>query len=656
MLRKWFANTAIFQPTKTTHDVVLTQNMRTTFLAIQKREKSMKLSTTTFPLFVGYLLLLFQQSCSALYSSADHVFIRGAPLVGGSQGLFFDNDNNLIVAQVYGRTITTLNAETGAILEQLGFEESVAFVDDVVVGPDDTLYWTDSFYFQTIFSRPTGGPSIPLMPIGSVPFANSITLSDDGTRLFYAQCWNPEPENGVYELNLESNTSTTIIKGVFGCSSNAMDYLDNALYTPRPYEGRIVKIDLAAAADNNNNDNITIIISNVTTNWGGAPQALKFDSTGRLLYATNSALGQVVRIDLANPDTDNNREVIAEFPPGWIDNLAFDQDNRLYISSTSDATIVEILLSSSASSGKQQQTQRVVSPGEGFAIAMGIAYLNNTIFTVDPGALVGINVDTGDKVMTIRANLGIDPGSIAQPTSVTVWGDNLVLMSISSGVLEVFDPFTATSKLSTLFDGPLDAHPFRGDLLVTEINTGSVVRASGSDLGNREIIANTTAPAFLAGDDDGNVYLTDVAEKTVYQIIANGTILAKPVVVATGFTAPEGIALLRGEQALLVVDGGSETLEKVDLMTGKVETLATDLGFFPAIPYFEFGFPNDVTVDDRGAIYVNADRVNVIYKFPSYDESPADDTTSAAAESIAFRPTVAAILFQALAMLFVVFG
>jgi sugar lactone lactonase YvrE len=516
--------------------------------------------------------------------------------------MYFDNDNNLIVAQVYGRAISKLNAETGEILEQLGFEESVAFVDDVVVGPDDTLYWTDSFYFQTIFSRPLGGPSVPLVPIGSVPFANPVTLSDDGTRLFYAQCWNPEPENGVYELNLETNTSSTIIDGIFGCSSNAIDFRDEALYTPRPFEGRVVKIDLA---DNNT-------ISNVTTGWGGAPQALKFDSMG-MLHATNSGIGQVARINLSNPDTDNNREIIAEFPPGWIDNLAFDKDDRLYISSTSDATIVELLPSGE---------KRVVSPGNGFAIAMGIALLNDTIFTVDPGALYGFDVNTGEKVMTLRAKLGIDAGTISQPTSVTVWDDNLVLMSISSNVLEVFNPFTETSNVSASFDGPIDAHPFQGDLLVTEFTTRNVVRASGSDLGNREIIATTTAPAFLAGDDD-NVYLTDVSDKTVFQIIANGTILSKPIVVATGFKAPEGIAF-RGD-TLLVVDGGRETLEEVDLLSGDVQTIATDLGFFPGIPGFEFGFANDVVVDDSGAIYVNADRVNVIYKFPSENQ----DTSSA---------------------------
>jgi sugar lactone lactonase YvrE len=571
----------------------------------------MKCINTAWHLLVGYTLLLHVHACVGALVGSDHVFVKGAPLVGGSQGMYFDRDNHLIVAQVYGRAISTLNAETGEILQQLGFDDaSVAFVDDVVVGPgppdddDETLYWSDSFYFKTIFARPPGGPSVPLLPIGSVPFANPVTLSDDGTRLFYAQCWNPTPENGVYELNLETNTTTTILDGIFGCASNAMDFRDEFLYTPRPYEGRIVKIDLLAG-DDDNNSNYTI--SNVTTGWGGAPQALKFDSMGRL-YATNSGNGQVAVINLTNPDTDNNREIIATFPPGWVDNLAFDKDDRLYISSTSDATIVELLLPSN--------NTRIVSPGEGFAVAMGLAMLNHTyLFTVDPGAVVGFNVDTGEKITTIRAKLGVEAGTISEPTSVAVWDENLVLMSLSTGVLEVFDPFTETSVLSTFFAGPIDAHPFQGGLLVTESATGSVVLASGPDLGSREIIVNTSAPAFLAGDDK-NVYLTDVLSKTVFQIIANGTIVSPPGVIATGFEAPEGIAL-RGDDTLLVVDGGRETLEAVNLLSGEVETIATDLGFFPGIPGLAIGFANDVVVDDNGAVYVNGDRANVIYKFPA---------------------------------------
>ena len=45
---------------------------------------------------------------------SDYVFIQGAPLVGGSQGMYF-GDGNLPVAQLYGFALSMLNVETGEI-------------------------------------------------------------------------------------------------------------------------------------------------------------------------------------------------------------------------------------------------------------------------------------------------------------------------------------------------------------------------------------------------------------------------------------------------------------------------------------------------------------------------------------------------------------
>ena len=127
---------------------------------------------------------------------ADHrerVLVEGAPLVGGSNGMYFDADNNLYVAQVWGRSISKLDPETGEILEKLGPADSVFLPDDVTVGPDGTLFWTDPGV-GTVFARRPGGPSVPLYPLGAYPSANPLTLSDDGTRLFFAQCYGAGPQ------------------------------------------------------------------------------------------------------------------------------------------------------------------------------------------------------------------------------------------------------------------------------------------------------------------------------------------------------------------------------------------------------------------------------------------------------------------------------
>lgn len=577
--------------------------------------------TSIFSFSVVAIILLHEEivvgSSDPALGSED-IFVRGAPLVGGTNGIFFDAENNIIAAQVYGRAISKVDPETGEILETLGFNDSVAFPDDVRTTSDGTfLYWTDSFYFQTIMKRGPDNISEPLLPSGSVPNANPVTLSSDETRLFYAQCWDPEPVNGLYEYNLVTNVTTTILQDVPGCASNAMFYWDEALYTPRPYEGRIVKIDL-----NNNSDNYSI--SNVTTGWGGAPQALKFDSQGNL-YATNAGLGEVALIDYNSSDTENNREIVARFPPGWIDNLAFDQDDRLYVSSTSDGQIVEVL---------ENGDLRTVVGGD-FSITIGVAYLNNTIFTVHPGALFGFDSTTGERTMEVRSIPG-GVGNFHEPTGVTTWGDDLLLMSLVSGALERYNPDTETLQWTAYFNGPIDALPFQGDVLVTEAQTGNVVRASGTDWSEREIIYTSLGVGFLAGNDN-DVYLTHIVNQTIYQIIADGEVLMRPTVVATGFGVPEGILLMPDGETILLVDTGKEALVEVGVFTGEVTILATDLEFFPGIPGLDFGFGNDVAIDDNGAIYVNGDRANVIYKF---EGSSADNGTSSSCATVSTKSHV----------------
>jgi sugar lactone lactonase YvrE len=521
---------------------------------------------------------------------ADHrerVLVEGAPLVGGSNGMFFDADNNLYVAQVWGRSISKLDPESGEILEKLGPAESVFFPDDVTVGPDGTLFWTDPG-LGAVFARRPGGPSVPL-PVGGVPSANPLTLSDDGTRLFFAQCYGAGP-NGVYQLDFTTWATTPILQGIPGCASNAMDYRDGALYSPRPFEGRVVRVDLATKA-----------VTDVTTGWG-VPIAVKFDSQGNL-YAANQGNGELVRIDLTNPDTANNREVIARLPVGWFDNFAFDKDDRLYISSGSEATVLEVL-----PGGKF----RTVSPG-GISVAMGLTVLDGTVYTVQPGALFGYNAKTGAEQSTVRSVFGIGP--LPSPTTVTAWGDQLVLMSVFSGALMVWDPVAQAPTLLANFKQPVDATPFRGDLIVTEAATGNVVRASGPGLVDREVIASMFGAAGLAATED-DVYVGNAATGEVLQIIANSKVLATPVTVAKGLVSPEGLDLRSNGNKLLVVDGAANTLSEVNLVSGKMKTLATNLDFFSALPGQPLGYFNNVE-EYKGSIYLNADAANVIHKIPA---------------------------------------
>lgn len=257
-------------------------------------------------------------------------------------------------------------------------------------------------------------------------------------------------------------------------------------------------------------------------------------------------------IDATNPDTENNRQIVAQTPPGSIDNLALDKDNRLYLSSASDGAVFEVLANGDL---------RTVVPGQ-FSIPLGVAILEDTLFTVHTGALFGFDATTGERTIEVR--------------------------SIPGGAGSCYEP---TSLATTFFSGPIDAHPFKDGLVVTYSVNGTVVLASGDDFSGRQVIF--TSPGVA------------------YQIIRDGTILDPPTMIASGFAGPEGIALMPGGDKIVLVDAGKETLEEVDIVTREVTTIAVDLGFLPGIPGVEFGFGNDVTIDEDGSsIYVNGDRTN----------------------------------------------
>jgi sugar lactone lactonase YvrE len=522
------------------------------------------------------------------------VLVQGAPMVGGANGMFFDADNDLYVANVFGQTISRIDPETGEILEQLGPDDLVFFPDDVTVAVDGSLFWTDpgaGFVFRRV---PAGvfGPDPVSFPVAADFLnANPLTLSDDG-RLFFAQCY--LASTGIFEVDPNGSMVTRNIRtGDPGCASNGMDWWDGALYSPRPFEARVVRVDIDTGA-----------LTDVTTGWG-VPVAVKFNSLGEL-HAVNQGNGEVVRIDL---DT-GARTLLAQLPVGWLDNLAFDANDRLFVSSFSDGTVLEVLADGSL---------RTVSPG-GMIAPMGLAIIGDAIYTGDPATLRGFDTKTGAPVSVTRSVFGFGP--LPATTSVAAWGSQVVLMSAISGELVVWDPATNAPLLATAFALPIDAQPFQGDLVVTEIGSGQVVRASGPDLSVRETLATTSMPVGLAATDD-DLYVSDGILGVVLQIVEDGEVLDTPKTVASGLAAPEGIALRSGGNRLLVVEGGTGSLKDVHLKSGKVKTIATGLDFQAPVPDFiATHWLNDVEVDAKGAMYVNADRANVIFKF---DDDEDDD-------------------------------
>lgn len=531
---------------------------------------------------------IFLCSMSAVCAKDKNVLVRGAPIVGAANGIYFDQDDKLWVASVFGQAIRKIDPETGAILDQLGLAEYVVFPDDLTFDAFGTLYWTDPF-IGAAFGRLPGGPTFPVA-LG-FPSANPITISDDG-RLFFAQCFESGADgNGIHEADpLGSLTTSAIRTGDLGCASNGMDWWDGDLYSPRWYEGRVVKVDITTGT-----------LTDVTIGWG-IPTAVKFNSLGEL-YAVNQGNGEVVKIDRVTGD----REVLAVFPYGWSDNLAFDSQDRLFVSSASDGTIAEILSDGGV---------RIVSPG-GMTVPMGVALIGDTVYVGEPQTVRGFDRHTGEAVSVTRSAFGIGPALFT--TAVSSIGEHLILLSFTTGQVLFWDPSTDSPIGQSLFAAPVDAEPFGDELLISDAGTGSVVRVHVSNLDERETIASGFIfPAGLAVYG-GDAYVSDTVLGAVFQVIRDGEVLAEPQMVADGLAGPEGIALRSGGNHLLVVEGATSSLKEINLRSGKVKTIATELDFQPSVgadlPAQWF---NDVEIDSDEAVYVNSDGANVIYKLKSH--------------------------------------
>ena len=120
-----------------------------------------------------------------------------------------------------------------------------------------------------MFKRTPDGVTIPLVDPGGLGNANPITISEDGTRLFAAGCY-AEVLDLVEIDPVNGGIVNTIIDDHPGCASNAMDFVDGDIWSPRPFENRVVRVDAETGEE-----------TNVTVDWS-VPIAVKFNNAGEL--------------------------------------------------------------------------------------------------------------------------------------------------------------------------------------------------------------------------------------------------------------------------------------------------------------------------------------------------------------------------------------
>ena len=100
--------------------------------------------------------------------SALKVIAKGAYL-NGANGIDIGPDGNLYVGSVIGLQIAVMDKQNGKIIKRMGQEVGVKGPDDLVFGPDGSLYWTNILLGTVGRMKPDGSTSEQFVALGVNP-------------------------------------------------------------------------------------------------------------------------------------------------------------------------------------------------------------------------------------------------------------------------------------------------------------------------------------------------------------------------------------------------------------------------------------------------------------------------------------------------------
>ncbi|MFT5696463.1 MAG: sugar lactone lactonase YvrE, partial [Myxococcota bacterium] len=340
-------------------------------------------------------------------SSLTTTVLASGASISGANGMQFGPDGLLYVASVIGSEIIVLDAASGEIKRRIS--EGVNSPDDIAFHSDGSIYWTSILSGEVAGIRSDGSPVIAAQ---LSPGTNPITFSPDD-RLFVSQCFFGDK---LYEVDPNGIKPERLLSDQLGpgCGLNGMDWgPDGRLYGPRWFHGTVVSFDVDTLEMRTEITGLRV------------PAAVKFDSKGHL-HILDTGAGTIVRIDKATEE----RTIVATLTPG-LDNIAFDANDRLFVSSFVDGFVARI---------NSDGSHTMIAPA-GMAHPGGVVVRDTSagqeIVVADMQSLRGFDAVTGKETFVHRNVLGV--GEMGSVTNVAVDGTgnsaNMILTSWLDGVV-----------------------------------------------------------------------------------------------------------------------------------------------------------------------------------------------------------------------------
>ena len=492
----------------------------------------------------------------------------------GANGMRMGSDGKLYVVQAFGSQVSAVHPEDGAC-------ETISPVGGPIVAPDDIAFDShDVMYVTEVMSARVSARSKNgdvRVIADNVPAANGITVHQD--RVFMDEC---RPGGRLFELYPDGSEPRVIAENL--PLPNALSVgPDGLLYFPEIAAGEIWRCPIEGGVPERFMDGFAV------------PTAVKFDRNG-LLTVTQAATGQVVRINIQTEE----KTVLANVRPG-IDNLAFGDTNRLFISHFVDGGVSEIMANGSE--------RPVVQPGLLGPFGLTVTR-EGAVFAADGMSMVAVSPDGEVSRPTMFTREGY-PGFIRGIAAAGSGGN--VYVTTSAGEIVLYDFQTGQSKilvseLNELYD--LHQAP-DGSVVVAEGGEGRLLKVTLD--GDVTVLARGLShPTGVAVADDGSIYVSESGAGKVSLIDGGVSTLVE------GLVSPQGIALLG--QELLVLDAMSKELLAVSLHTNDRKIIASGLpvGSQPGVtPKLLMGIAgliqgpltpfSGLAVGPNGTIYVAAD-------------------------------------------------
>ncbi|MFT4242880.1 MAG: hypothetical protein QM569_11420 [Acidovorax sp.] len=509
--------------------------------------------------------------------AAPEVLVKPSAFAG-VHGLAVDKQGRLLAGSVAGANMWEVNRQTGEA--RVFIEPPQGMSDDIAISAKGEMAWT-GFNLGQLFYRAHDKAPIQVLA-KDLPGINSLDFDKKTGQLYASQVF---AGDALWEIDRAGKKPQRLIKKDMGGFNGFEVGPDGMLYGPLWFKNKVVRINPA------NGDMTTI------ADGFAIPAAANLDGKGNL-WVLDTRRGELVKVELAT-----GRKTVATQLKTGLDNLAIaPDDGTIYISNMADNSVQAFNPATGA--------LRTLTSGA-VALPTGLKADGDRLWVADVFAFREVDLKTGQVSDIFRA---WGEGELEYPLAVGMSKTRFALASFATNSVQVVDRATRkTQVMAHGFKVPLDAIPLDdGSVLVLELGTGSIVRASGDKLAERKTIASgIKLPVQMVLGRDGQVYVTDLGGSLLRVPAAGGT----PVAVAQGLNQPEGLAETPWG-TFIVAEVGAKRLTEVNLADGSRRTVADKLpiGVPPLPGGTPANAPTGVTVGGDGSVYFSSDVNNGIYR------------------------------------------